>query len=253
MRTEHWPDYVQPAVFAYNTSIQDTLQEVPFRLVYGREPVLPGDVLLSHTGEHFRSQEDYVNVLQDRISFAYTFVRQQLEDRRNTYLAANKNLKSIPIYQPGDKVWVLIPVKTIKGTVGKFTHPYVGPYQVIKKMSEVNYQVKPVPPLKGSITIMHVMRLKPFNQPLEENVDEPVNRPTLADMAYRQAPGIRRIKAKEAVVNPSPSVSAVNPVPVSSTEPTCTSTSNVNPGTPPILRTTRSRTAGKSQTYTGQA
>jgi hypothetical protein len=93
IRSENWPEYVQTAVFAYNTSIQTTLAESPFYIVYGRECRLPGDVLLQPTELHFRSAQDYINVLVERVSWAYRFVKNQLEERRKQYLSTIRYLK----------------------------------------------------------------------------------------------------------------------------------------------------------------
>ncbi len=40
-----WDKNVRPVMFAHNTSIQKTLKEVPYFLMFGRDPTLPQDTL----------------------------------------------------------------------------------------------------------------------------------------------------------------------------------------------------------------
>ena len=42
-----WDRFIPFALFAYRTAVQDSAKETPFYLVYGRDPCLPLDVVLS--------------------------------------------------------------------------------------------------------------------------------------------------------------------------------------------------------------
>lgn len=42
-----WDEHVPHVIFAYNTAVQDTTQMRPFKLVYGRDPILPSEVQLN--------------------------------------------------------------------------------------------------------------------------------------------------------------------------------------------------------------
>ena len=49
-----WDDHLPYVLFSYRTSIQTSTRESPFYLLYGRDPQLPGDAVLS-TSEDWRT------------------------------------------------------------------------------------------------------------------------------------------------------------------------------------------------------
>jgi transposase InsO family protein len=258
VRNDNWDEYVQPATFAYNTSIQDTLQEAPFRLLYGRDAVMPGDIMLTHDETHFRSRQDWINVLQERVSWAYQFVTQQLSDRRTRYLQQNLKLKSIPVLSPGDQVLLLTPARTLGTMVAKFTHPYVGPYTVVRRISDVNYEITPTNPVRrrGGTIIVHFSRLKLYYSGDAMEQDEPINRASLPAGIPQPNGGHRNVQ----IPNPDSksdgqiSVPATAPpsVPVPSTP---ASSPNAPISTEASRRRprTRGQATGRYATYTGQA
>lgn len=46
-----WDEYIPHVVFAYNTAVQDTTQMTPFKLLYGRSPILPSEAQVSNNIE----------------------------------------------------------------------------------------------------------------------------------------------------------------------------------------------------------
>jgi hypothetical protein len=55
-----WSSYVDAAVFSYDTSIHDTTGYAPFKLLYGRHPVLLDDLLFGIATEStFEVEDDY--------------------------------------------------------------------------------------------------------------------------------------------------------------------------------------------------
>lgn len=41
-----WPKYVESCLFIYRTTFNRALNETPFFLMYGRDPVMPQDLLI---------------------------------------------------------------------------------------------------------------------------------------------------------------------------------------------------------------
>jgi hypothetical protein len=41
-----WPKYVESCLFVYRTTFNRALNETPFFLMYGRDPVMPQDLLI---------------------------------------------------------------------------------------------------------------------------------------------------------------------------------------------------------------
>ena len=220
-----WPTFVQPAVFAYNTTIQATLHESPFFVIHGRNPTLPGDLMLTYTEAHFGSLDDYINQVQHRFPKVWTFVTSQLNAARDKYLADNTNLRYLPSYSPGDQVWVLIPAAVLKSKSKKFVHPWIGPFTVVTKLSDVTYRVRRTQPVGGAPVglfsrdpvnfVVNITRLKPVVTRPGQQEEIIFNEPTPEDLAAdadETVPGLRSAsdrKARPSALLPAPALGAV--------------------------------------------
>jgi hypothetical protein len=62
-----WNNYVDAAVFSYNTSVHDTTGYAPFKFLYGRHPTLPDDFLFGILAESaFEIEADYAAASSSR-------------------------------------------------------------------------------------------------------------------------------------------------------------------------------------------
>lgn len=74
-----WDVYIPYVLFAYMTSWQETIQETPFYLVYGRDARLPIDVALSEPTRLYTVVDDYKSVIIQRLNEAFTLVKNNIE------------------------------------------------------------------------------------------------------------------------------------------------------------------------------
>ena len=158
---EEWDVYLPFVTLAYNTSKQDSLQNNPFYLFYGRDAVLPTDTtVLKENGQ---------STLDDD-SYKYRWCRA-LELARNNLLRAQLHQKKYydrpngqnPIeYQVGQMVLLRAATST-----GKFALRWDGPYVINRKISDLTYEIvtKSGQSFSSSAKIVHVNRLKPFLNP----------------------------------------------------------------------------------------
>src|SRR5674476_1122654 len=120
--------------------------------------------MLRYQESHFASTSEYINIVQRRLSHTYAFVKQQLESARDRYLAQNTNVTKLPVYSPGDRVWLLLPAYALKKGIhkNKFQHPWTGPYIVKYRKNEIIYCVykEGSDPDKDS-DLVNIARLKP--------------------------------------------------------------------------------------------
>ncbi|GBN37167.1 hypothetical protein AVEN_219962-1 [Araneus ventricosus] len=68
---------------------------------------------------------------------------------------------------PGDLLWIFKPVRKV-GLSEKLLKKYFGPYQVVRKLSEVTYEGQDFDPLtkrRKIKDIVHVVRMKPYYDP----------------------------------------------------------------------------------------
>jgi hypothetical protein len=179
---EDWFSYVQPATFAYNTSVQATIEESPYFILYGRDACLPSDAFLSNPESHFGSTERYINEMQHRYSVAWNLVKNHLVAARDAYLRNHTNVLTLPSYSPGDEVLLLLPAFVLEKGVkkSKLLHPWIGPYIIKEKRSDVTYRIfKKGQPSKEQL--VNVSRLKPLlSRPGQEEII--FNTPTVQDL-----------------------------------------------------------------------
>lgn len=67
------------------------------------------------------------------------------------------------MYEVGDKVWIFTP-SSKTGLSQKLMHNWHGPYEIVKKLSTVNYNVKLIGD-EWKIQNVHVNRMKRFTDP----------------------------------------------------------------------------------------
>lgn len=161
-RHDNWDDLLPFLVFAYNTATQSTTKFSPFYLLYGREPVHTIDTLFPYV-------PDIANpVLADATCRAEE-CRQVARCRTLDVQASAKTRYDEAhvdvVYRPGQLVWLWVPIKK-PGLSPKFLFHYVGPYKVLRSLSEVTYLIEPVDPpsdrRRRSTESAHVSRLKPY-------------------------------------------------------------------------------------------
>lgn len=85
---------------------------------------------------------------------------QQCKDARSY----NRHRRIVQ-YQPGDKVWVWTPVRR-RGLSEKLLRRYFGPYEVIRRLSDLTYEVIPSGNERTKrpniADVVHIVRMKPY-------------------------------------------------------------------------------------------
>ena len=106
-----WDRFIPFALFAYRTATQESTKETPFYLIYGRDPCLPLDVVLSAPISKYVSVDDYKQEASRRTQEA-RYVAQQSIERAQFNQAANydasKNARDVD-FKVGDRVWLYTP------------------------------------------------------------------------------------------------------------------------------------------------
>ena len=140
-------------------------------MVHGREQNLPVDLMYptaAETGPAPQCGPEYVEWVRRAIASAHNFARAHLEKsairQKRGYDA---HAREQPSYQVGDKVrYYYPPLK--QGN--KFAKPWVGPFTVVKKVTEVDYRIQR-DSRPERILVVHVDNLKPFEGPLSLDIN----------------------------------------------------------------------------------
>jgi hypothetical protein len=179
-----WDKSLPYAEFSYNNSYQTSLKMPPFEALYGRKCRTP-----LHWNQTRESQVFGPEILQEAEKQVH-IIRENLkivQSRQKSY--ADHRRREL-IFEVGDFVYLKVsPMRGMKRfkVKGKPSRHYIGPFKILERKGEVEYQLELPDSLSDVHDIFHVSQLKkclrvPEEQlPMEElNVNE--------DMTYWEYP-----------------------------------------------------------------
>jgi hypothetical protein len=153
-----WDKKLPLVMLAYRSLIQESTRESPCLTMSGREPLLPVDLLYGKSQDH-KVVSEYVQDLLTKLWNVHESVRENLckaSDRQKTYYDLKTNDKT---FDPGDGVLLFNPAN-VKGKSPKLMCKWEGPYTVVRKISDLVYEIKSSSTAKSKV--VHVNRLKPY-------------------------------------------------------------------------------------------
>ena len=137
----NWDECIDHILFAYRTQPLDGYGFSPFFLSYGREPVLPTEVLLGEDAIVEQHMDDFsVDLLQTLRATYKKFTDRQDDQRERQKLNYDKRHQHVE-YELGMLVLIWQPGRR-KGVSGKLLSKWKGPFTVTKQLSPVNYEVR---------------------------------------------------------------------------------------------------------------
>lgn len=164
----NWDDILPFVTFAYNTAKQETTGFTPFFLIYGREAETTLDTVFPFKIDG--PSDDFVDRLVTQAEESRQLARirtLQAQHRDKTrYDATHRDVS----YSIGELVWVFTPVRKV-GLSEKLLKRYFGPYRIVRKLSNVTYEVEESEPpsrKQKSKQVVHVLRMKKYYPPEEQ-------------------------------------------------------------------------------------
>jgi len=138
-----WDRYLPFVEFAYNTSVQASIKETPFFLMYGRDPVLPIEAKLGTLVKEEMDVDTYKQHLIHGFKEVYEQIKYYADlTRQKQEQAFNKNQQLNP-FKEGDLVWYFTPQKK-KGVTSKLLHPWQGPFRIKSVKGPLNVEIQSV-------------------------------------------------------------------------------------------------------------
>ncbi|KAM7303540.1 DDE-type integrase/transposase/recombinase [Ixodes scapularis] len=159
-----WDEVLPYVTFAYNTAVQETTGVTPFQLVHGRKVTTMLDAMLPH--EPAVDGSDDAQVVAQRAEEVRQLARLRIQAQQRVD-TGRYNLRRRDVhFQPGDRVWVWTPIRR-RGLSEKLLKRYFGPYKVLRRLGDLNYEVMPDGTRTSSRRpprpeVVHVVRLKPY-------------------------------------------------------------------------------------------
>ena len=160
--THSWDDFIETALFACRVRKHHTTGLSPFFMVYGVEPVIPGDMLRSFLDPHIEEDPEliaedalkHLRFLREQRHMAADRMRIQSQKDKERWDAAMKE-KPTQIFEVND--YVLLRHESKVG----LEFNWMGPYQVLKRNLDFNtYKIKEVDG-KEYASWVHTDRLLP--------------------------------------------------------------------------------------------
>ena len=170
---ETWDMYLPFVTLAYNTSKQTSINNCPFYLFYGREPILPNDIIINRKHDFTDNDEkDVRQQWQKALKFAKEHLLSAQAKQKLNY---DKNSKNIT-FQINETVLL-----KAHSAPGKFNNRWEGPHKITRKISDLNYEISrltnnaEIPTATGK-QIVHVNRLKKITREAAEKRENVPNK-----------------------------------------------------------------------------
>ncbi|MCH88206.1 retrotransposon protein, partial [Trifolium medium] len=156
---ESWDKYLPLIEFAYNNSYHSSIGMAPYEALYGRKCRSP--LCWFEVGEKSLLGPNIVQETTDRIKMIRERMRTA-QSRQKSY--ADKRRKPLE-FQEGAHVFLRITPKTGVGRamrVKKLNPRFMGPFQILKRVGPVAYQLALPPPLSNLHNVFHVSQLRTY-------------------------------------------------------------------------------------------
>jgi len=162
MDQSDWDLHLPSSLFAYR--ISEKLMETPFYLLYGRDAILPSDLLFEPHRQDDVVESDtsltklnYKIDLLSKLRYAYEKLERKRDRYQNDYRKNYDKTHRHIEFSVGELVMMFWPVPK-KGYALKLLPKWDGPYQVLSRVGMYTYRIS-----KGQKTFcVHVQRLTKF-------------------------------------------------------------------------------------------
>ena len=150
-----WDSWLPFATFTYNTTPHSATKFSPFELLYGHIPSLPTSIQQPVKTNY--TYDDFVANLKQKLQYSNQLARENLFQSKISSKENYDKRNLVRNFNVGDKV-LLFDESVRRGRSKKLSSLWIGPYTIIKKLSDVNYSIQ-----KGKHKqTIHANRLKHF-------------------------------------------------------------------------------------------
>ncbi|CAG2233136.1 unnamed protein product [Mytilus edulis] len=151
-----WDDHLPFIMMAYRAAVHESTKCTPNLIMLGREVCLPIDIIAGTppSETEFECPIKYVEWIKDAMQESFAFAHEKLEAsflRQKRFYDVKLKIRS---FEKDQLVWYWYPPHAKR----KLGVGWTGPYKIIRKISEVTYQIESS--LTKKMKIVHVDHLK---------------------------------------------------------------------------------------------
>ena len=171
---DDWDRHIPFIQFVYNTTpCLDSTDFTPYFLTHGRNPTTFMDLTLDLPDDIPLSTTEYIFPLVDRLQKAQDLASQKLDERKDIMIKRTNRKINEPKFNVGETVYLYRPV-VLPGKTKKFLRPWVGPFIVAEKLSDIHVKLRRVSDGKLIVNRVHINRLKHGTTRYDDFDDSPI-------------------------------------------------------------------------------
>ena len=146
-----WDDWIDFAMFTYNTTPHSSSKFTPHELIFGEKPILPSAI--TQNPEFKYTYDDFIDNLKLKLNYSRQIARDNLiENKQKSKDNYDKHINKSVKFNVNDFVYL----RNDANKSGKLGVKYNGPYQIISVNSPVNVTLK----IKNKSVKVHINRIK---------------------------------------------------------------------------------------------
>jgi hypothetical protein len=167
-KPQDWDLHLSLVEFAYNNSPSASTGVTPFKLVYGRDPLVPSSFLSTNRDQltsNIAALDDFIQDVYDRVRLAQDAMGDaQQRQKRYANLARRDDS-----FQVGDRVLLSTDDLNVKFELkaSKLQHKFVGPFKIVDIVTPVTYKLE-LPNIYKVHPVFHVSKLRRYFETNEE-------------------------------------------------------------------------------------
>ena len=154
-----WDESLPLVEFTYNNSFHSSIGMAPYEALYGRKCRTP--LCWYETGESLLLAPDLLQAQVDQIKMIREKIKAAQDRQKSYYDKRRKPLE----FQVGDHVFLKVSPTTGVGRAlksRKLSPKFIGPFEILKKIGTVAYQLALPPNLSNLHSVFHVSQLRKY-------------------------------------------------------------------------------------------
>jgi hypothetical protein len=157
-----WDEYLPQVMMAYRSAMHSTTHYSPNKMLFGREIMLPLEVMVGHPEQENKQNKSYCEyiqhlgeIMEEVHELARKYTKRNVLYQKKQYDLHAKKVQ----YFPGQLVWLYDHTRK-KGICQKLKSKWRGPYLITKKIDDLTYLVKKT--ANGMPKAYHVDSFMPY-------------------------------------------------------------------------------------------